>query len=163
MYNYLNIIFYTIVKTILLVLLIFLPVKFYNYYIILFLESTLTTIIFQYQTLNVLFRLKMYNVVTSSIIMCVIWLCWIMSHLLSVLLHSSVQFSVRFSHANLYISNFAGSSYLKNSDKSYLISFIVHGSGCKNLVWRFTMIPTLKRSAEPRNSNKSASVREREI
>ena len=76
--------------------------------------------------------------------------------------HSSVQFSVRISHANLYISNFAGSSYLKNSDKSYLISFIVHGSGCKNLVWRFTMIPTLKRSAEPRNSNKSASVRERE-
>ena len=81
---------------------------------------------------------------------------------LAILLQSSVQFSVRFSHANLYISNFAGSSYLKNSDKSYLISFIVHGSGCKNLVWRFTMIPTLKRSAEPRNSNKSASVRERE-
>lgn len=81
---------------------------------------------------------------------------------LAILLHSSVQFSVRISHANLYISNFAGSSYLKNSDKSYLISFIVHGSGCKNLVGRFTMIPTLKRSAEPRNSNKSASVRERE-
>ena len=80
-----------------------------------------------------------------------------MSHLLSL-----PQFSVRISHANLYISNFAGSSYLKNSDKSYLISFIVHGSGCKNLVGRFTMIPTLKRSAEPRNSNKSASVRERE-
>ena len=37
-----------------------------------------------------------------------------------------------------------GGGYLKNTTKSYLISFIVPGSRGKNLVWRFTFIPTIK-------------------